>query len=81
LKGCFDGVHPDLDHFVLALLVGDQAAFVALVDLGDARAGFLEDRVFLWGDEAVAHGDRQPRAGRPREPDLLEIVKKLHGAV
>src|SRR5699024_3035969 len=67
---------PDLDLLLTALVVGDQAALVLLLDLRRLLLVRGEDlRLALWGDD-VGDGHGRAGAGGPVVAGLLERVER-----
>ena len=68
-------MRPDVDHLVVALLVGDDALLVLPLDLADLVQGLLDLLLLLGGHDHVVDADRDAGAGGLLESDLLELVE------
>ena len=76
-----DGLHPDLDDRLPPFLGGGQPHLVLQLDLVHPPLRLLQNSRLLRRDEAVRHGDGEPRAGHDVERQVLELVQQLHGAL
>ena len=75
---------PGVDDLDVALLLGQEAVLVVLVDLVDLRLGLLEQLRLVVGDDGVPHGDGQAGARGVVEAGVLDGVQDrldLGGAV
>ena len=70
------GVRPGVQYLVVPLLVGDDAALIEAVLLGDFLLGLGDDRVLGRGRLQVVGRKRQPRAGRFAEAEVFHPVQK-----
>ena len=70
------GVRPGVEDLVVPLLVGDDPALVELVLLGDLLLGLGDDRVLGERRLQVVGRERQPRAGRLAEAQVLHPVQE-----
>ena len=77
LGDLFGRLAPDLDHLVVALLVGERTALVPAVDL--VRLGLVpvEDRLLVRRDHDVVDRDGDTGPGGPVETGVLETVEDL----
>ncbi len=66
---------PAFDDGLVALLLGDQAGVVLLLDLGDLRFIAAEDLLLVRRHDDIVLGDRDPRLRRVLEAELLERVE------
>jgi hypothetical protein len=66
---------PALDDGLVALLLGDQAGVVLLLDLRDLGLVAAEDLLLVRRHDDVVLGDRDPRLRRVLEAELLERVE------
>ena len=70
------GVRPGVQDLVVPLLVGDDPALVEPVLLGDLFLGLGDDRVLRRRRLQVVGGERQARAGRLAEAQVLHPVQE-----
>ena len=75
------GGAPDLDDAVVALLVGDVALQVLVVDLLDLVAGAIDELGLRSRHQDVLHADGRPELRRVVESQLLDGIQRLHGHV
>ena len=73
------GVRPGVEHLVVPLLVGDDPALVELVLLGDLLLGLGDDRVLRVRRLQVVGREREARAGRLAEAQVLHPVQERDG--
>ncbi len=65
---------PDIDDFVVALAVGDQAVFVLLFDLAHVLVRLLEQDLFIGRNHHVLDGDRDAGPGGVVKTDVFQPV-------
>ena len=68
-------VGPDIDHLVVAFLVGDDALLVLLLDLTDLVKRLLDLLLLLSRNDHVVDTDRNTRTGRLLESDFFQLVE------
>ena len=66
---------PDIDHLVVAFLVGDDALLVLLLDLTDLVKRLLDLLLLLSRNDHVVDTDRNTRTGRLLESDFFQLVE------
>ena len=69
------GLRPDVDDRLAALLLGDQAALVLLLDLLDLRLVLVDDLLLVGRDDDVVLRDRDPGLRRVAEAERLDLVE------
>ncbi len=74
-------VSPDIDDLVVALAIGDDAFAILLLDVLDLLVGVRELQLFLLRNDHVGDPDRDAGLGRFAEPEFLQLVERLDGAV
>ena len=70
------GVGPVVDDLEVALALGDDALLEGLLDLVDLLLGRVEDVRLRVRDADVVLRERQARAGRRLEAEVLEVVEQ-----
>ena len=73
----FTGVGPGIEHLVIALLLGDDAAVVELGRLGDFLLGVVQDLSLRLGGLEVVGRERKPRPRRFAEAEVLHRVEQV----
>ena len=66
---------PDIDHLVVAFLVGDDALLVLLLDLTDLVKRLLDLLLLLSRNDHVVDTDRNTCTGRLLESDFFQLVE------
>ena len=74
-----DGLRPDFDRLVVALVVGDEALIEERVQLVDFVLRLVEQVVLALRDDDVVDRDRRTRQRRVVETQLLDRVEELRG--
>ena len=80
LHGVLDLVgrlRPDLDELLAALVVGDDALAVLLLDLLGALLVLVQDLLLLRRRRDVLDAERDARPGGVVEPEVLEVVEDV----
>ena len=73
------GVGPDVDDLVVALLLGQKAGIVLLLDFAHLLFRFVDQFVFGFGNANIVGGDGDARHRRIFETEVFQIVQKLRG--
>ena len=71
------GVRPGVEHLVVALALGDDAALIELVDLEHALLGVADDPRLAGRSDQVVGGERQAAAGALAEADAVHVVQQV----
>ncbi len=74
----FASVGPGIEHLVIPLLVGDDAALEQLLLLEHRPFGLADDLVLVGGRLEVAGGERHAAFGRLVEAQFLHVVQQLN---
>src|SRR5207248_7018109 len=69
---------PDLDHLVVALVVGDGAIQILLLHADDVFFRLADQRSLVLGNDHVVNSDGKTGAGGRAEAQLLDIVEHAH---
>ena len=72
------GTRPDVDHFVIALTVGDQSRRILLLDLLYLGLRQIQNAGLLLGNHHVVDAERNARAGRVAKTHVHELVGENH---
>ncbi len=70
---------PDVDHFVVALAVGDETGGVLVLNVLHLAFGGLQDARLLVGNDHVVHAERDTRTRRVVEARVHELVREHDG--
>ena len=75
LRDVFGGLRPEVDDLLVALLLGDEAALVELLDVRHPLLVAGEDLLLRQRDDDVVLRDRDPGLGRVVEAERLDLVE------
>src|SRR4029077_5009575 len=70
------GVRPDIDDFVVALAVGNDATTILLVYLFDLLVRILQLGFFPFGNDHVLDANRDTSTSRFLKPELFQFVQR-----
>src|SRR5579884_2821764 len=73
------GVGPDIDDFVVALAVGDDAAPILLLDEANLFVGIFQLGLLPLRDDHVLDSNGDPGPGGFAEPEFLQFIQRGHG--
>ncbi len=71
------GVRPGVEHLVVALLLGDDAALIELLELQHRLLGLADDAALARRRDQVVGGERQTAAGALAEADAVHGVQQV----